>query len=196
MKKLFLIGAGGHCVSCIDVIEQTKQFTIEGLFDQVKSADDQFMGYKILGSDEEIVKYVSKDHYFLITVGQIKSPETRIKIFQKLQSLGANLVTVVSPRAYVARTAQLGAGTIVLHDALINANAIVGSNCIINSKSLVEHDAHISSHCHISTAAIVNGAARVEEGSFIGSNSVIRERGLVKSNSVISAGVFIRETYE
>ena len=33
MKEILLIGAGGHCLSCIDVIESEKKFKIVGLID-------------------------------------------------------------------------------------------------------------------------------------------------------------------
>ena len=36
MKNLILIGAGGHCVSCIDVIEKEKKFKIVGVLDKKK----------------------------------------------------------------------------------------------------------------------------------------------------------------
>ena len=35
-KKLILIGAGGHALSCIDVIEAEKKFKIIGLVDNSK----------------------------------------------------------------------------------------------------------------------------------------------------------------
>jgi len=37
MKNLILIGAGGHCRSCIDVIEAEKKYKIIGLIDKNKS---------------------------------------------------------------------------------------------------------------------------------------------------------------
>ena len=36
MKKIILVGAGGHCTSCIDVIEMEKKFKIAGLIDNKK----------------------------------------------------------------------------------------------------------------------------------------------------------------
>ena len=36
MKKIILIGAGGHCNSCIDVIELEKKYKIIGLVDNKK----------------------------------------------------------------------------------------------------------------------------------------------------------------
>ena len=35
-KKIILIGAGGHCNSCIDVIESENKFKIAGLIDNKK----------------------------------------------------------------------------------------------------------------------------------------------------------------
>lgn len=192
MKNLYLVGGGGHCVSCIDVIRATGEFKIKGIFDAPEKVAQCVLGVTILGSDQDISRYVSEENYFLITVGQIKTPDIRIRIFEKLKDLGAPIATVVSPRAYVSRDATLGPGTIVMHDALVNANVRVGANCIINTKALVEHDVQIQDHCHISTAAIVNGTCHVGLGSFVGSNATLKESLQVPSRAVLSAGVFHR----
>ena len=54
MKKIILIGAGGHCVSCIDVIENQRKFKIVGLIDNNKK--NFLFNYRILGSDKELKK--------------------------------------------------------------------------------------------------------------------------------------------
>jgi hypothetical protein len=36
MKKVFLIGGGGHCKSCIDVIENENKYKIKGIIDKKK----------------------------------------------------------------------------------------------------------------------------------------------------------------
>lgn len=192
MKKLFLIGGGGHCASCIDVIEESKMYQISGIFDMPDKVGQNLLGYPVLGSDDDLKKYVQPDHFFLITIGQIKTPDVRISKFQMLKNLGAQFATVISPRAYVSKHAVIGAGSIVMHDALVNSKAQIGENCIINTKALIEHDAVIADHCHVATAAVVNGACSVGEGSFIGSNSVLREAVNVPSRTVLSAGVFLK----
>ncbi|WP_374028795.1 NeuD/PglB/VioB family sugar acetyltransferase [Bdellovibrio bacteriovorus] len=196
MKDLYLIGAGGHCASCIDVIRATGVFNIRGIFDLAEKVGSTLNGVPIIGTDADLPKYINKKAFFLITVGQIKTPQLRKKIFQQLVDLGAQLATVISPRAYVSASASIGEGTIVLHDALVNANAIIGVNCIVNTKSLIEHDSVVGSHCHVSTAAVINGGCNVQEGSFIGSNAVLKEGLKVAANSVLSAGVFHKVSYE
>ena len=151
------------------------------------------MGQKILdcdfiGTDDDIAKFVSEGYTFLITVGQISTPSIRKKLFVLLSSHGAQLATVISPRAYVSKHAKIGKGTIIMHDALVNASASIGKNCIINSKALIEHDVIIEDFCHISTSAVINGGVTVKEATFFGSNAVSKEYIMTEKEDFIKAG--------
>jgi sugar O-acyltransferase (sialic acid O-acetyltransferase NeuD family) len=185
--KLILIGGGGHCKSCIDVIEQENKFLIAGIVDINTSISD-LLGYPLLGHDEDLASLKLSYDYALITTGQIKTPAIRTRLFSFAKSLGFKLPAIISPRAYVSKHANIGHGTIVMHDALINAGAIVGDNCIINTKSLIEHDAVIENNCHISTGAVINGGAIVKQGSFVGSNAVTKESVKTNEKDFIKAG--------
>lgn len=190
MKPIYLIGAGGHCRSCIDVIEATESYEIKGLFDIKENLGKKIGKYTIIDTDNNLGRYVDGNSEFLITLGQIKSPEIRQQIANKLYELRAKPATIISPLAYVAKTATVGPGSIVMHHSLINAYAQIGSHCILNTKSLVEHDAKIEDFCHISTGAIVNGGAHLRQGSFVGSLAVVKEGYAGQINAVLSAGVF------
>jgi sugar O-acyltransferase (sialic acid O-acetyltransferase NeuD family) len=185
--KLILIGGGGHCKSCIDVIEQENKFLIAGIVD-INTSISELLGYPLLGHDDDLVKLKLNYDYALITIGQIKTPAIRIRLLDYAKSLGFKLPIIISPRAYVSKHAKIGNGTIVMHDALINAGAVVFENCIINTKSLIEHDAVIENNCHISTGAIINGGAIVKQGSFVGSNAVTKESVKTNEKDFIKAG--------
>ena len=190
-EDLILIGGGGHCRSCIDVIEMDGRFTIRGIVDEKESLDPRLTDYPLLGRAEDLLTLSGSCRNFLVTIGQIKSPEPRIRLFKHLKQLGITLPIIVSPLAHVSRQASLEEGTIVMHHALVNAGASVGRNCIINTKALIEHDAVIEDHCHISTASVVNGAAKVQRCSFIGSNAVVREHIVIGEESIVEAGVTV-----
>lgn len=185
--KLILIGGGGHCAACIDVIEQESKFEIAGIVDK-DAASGMLLGYPILGGDDDLDAFRSSYDYALITIGQIKSPSARKRLFAYSKSLGFILPAIVSPRAYVSKHASIGEGTIIMHDALVNARASIGRNCIVNTKALIEHDAVVGDNCHISTGAIINGGAMVSQGSFVGSNAATKEAVETKENSFIKAG--------
>ncbi len=184
---MILIGGGGHCKSCIDVIEQEGRFNIQGILDLPEHLGQDILGYKVIGTDGDIPEWTKKTKYFLVTLGQIKSPEKRMELFQLVKDAGGEFPVIVSPLAYVAKSATLGEGTIVMHQALVNANANIGSNCIINSKALIEHDAVIGNHCHISTASVINGNVEIGEGSFVGSGAVSVQGAKIKPGSFIRA---------
>lgn len=189
--KLVLIGGGGHCAACIDVIELEDKYEIVGIVDN-DASDDVVCGYPVLGKDSVLSTLPSSIENALITVGQINSPANRQRLFELTSKLGFNHPTIISPRAYVSKHAHLGRGTIVMHDALINARATVGSNCIINTKALIEHDAIVEDNCHISTGAIINGGAVIKRGSFAGSNSTSVENAASKENAFIRASSLFR----
>lgn len=190
MKKLILIGGGGHCKSCIDVIESTKQFEIIGILDHKSKLNQSVLKYKIIGNDDDIDEYIDKGFYFVITLGQIKTHTIRKKIYDSLLSKKANIAniaTIISPLAYVSPYAKVERGCIIMHHSIVNANARVLENCIINTKAIIEHDSIIEAHCHISTGAIINGSAVVSEGTFFGSNSVCVQNTVTKKADFIKA---------
>ena len=172
-RTIILIGGGGHCRSCIDVIEQTDDFEIAGIVDSPDIHSENVFNYPVLGNDD-ILKMLRKtiDHC-LVTVGHIKSPGTRENLYKKLKSLDFSLPVIISPNSYVSKHAFIGEGSIVMHGATVNAGARIGKNCILNTHSLVEHDAIIGNHTHISTGAVVNGGASVGARCFIGSNATM-----------------------
>ena len=187
-KKLILLGGGGHCKSCIDVIEQEGNYMIVGILDKKELLGQTILDYNFIGTDDDIAKFVSEGCAFLITVGQIRTSSIRKKLFSLLSKNGAQLATVISPRAYVSKHANIGKGTIIMHDALINASVSIGKNCIINSKALIEHDVNIEDFCHISTSAVINGGVTVKEATFFGSNAVSKEYIMTEKDDFIKAG--------
>ncbi len=188
-EKILLLGSGGHCKATIDVIEQENKFIIAGIIDNEKNIGDKVFDYEIIGCDDDLM-YLHKEYkYALITVGQIRKPAIRIKLFKMLNEIGYIVPCIISPLAYVSKYASIDEGTIIMHHALINADAKVGKNCIINTKALIEHDAIIEDNCHISTGAIINGGVKVKANTFYGSNATSKEYievdGFIKAGSLV-----------
>jgi sugar O-acyltransferase (sialic acid O-acetyltransferase NeuD family) len=188
MKDIVLIGGGGHCEAVIDVIEQENKFKIIGIIDKPELLGKNIQGYEIIGNDSEL-KEVAKfcDNAF-ITIGHIKSSMARVELFKTAVELGFNLPTIISPRAYISKHANIGIGTVIMHDVLINTKVSIGDNCIINTKSLIEHGSEVGNHCHISTNAVINGNVLIGNSCFIGSASVTKQCMEIKDNSFVKAG--------
>lgn len=185
MKSLVLIGGGGHCKSVIDVAESAG-YTILGILDRPEEVGKKVLGYDVIGTDDDMAKYVDQA-VFIVTVGQIKSPDLRIKLHKMIEQAGGKLATIVAPTAHVSKYAQLGEGSVVMHQAVVNADAKIGKGCIVNTFANIEHDVVVGDYCHISTGAMVNGGATITDGTFLGSQSVVNQCVKIEQGGVIAS---------
>ena len=191
-KNLILVGGGGHCKSVIDVAESAG-YNILGILDMPEDVGKQVLDYKVIGTDDDIPQYVDKAE-FIITVGFIKNPSIRIKIYNRIKEAGGKLATIVASTARVSHYATLGEGTVVMHQAFVNAGAQIGVNCIINTFCNIEHDAHVGDQCHISTGTMVNGDCKIGERVFVGSQSVLANGVTIGDDIIVGAASFVRKS--
>ena len=96
MKSIILLGNGGHCKSCIDVIENSDEFSVKGVISKNSHNQGTFMDYEILGNDDNITDFFNKDDYGLVAIGQIKSAKRRVLLFNILTKYNINLAIVLS----------------------------------------------------------------------------------------------------
>jgi sugar O-acyltransferase (sialic acid O-acetyltransferase NeuD family) len=192
-KKIILVGGGGHCKSCIEVIESMDCYQIEGILDVKEKLNQKVLSYSIIGTDENIAEFVKQDYFFLITAGQIKTSTIRKKLFQAIRQAGGKCETVIANTAKVSQHAKLGEGTIIMHNAFVNVDVQIGNNCIVNSNAVIEHDVTIGDHVHISTMAVLNGGVNIGCEAFIGSNVVINQGINIADGVVIGSGSVINK---
>lgn len=191
-KNLILVGGGGHCKSVIDVAESAG-YNILGILDMPEDVGKKVLDYKVIGTDDDIPQYVDKAE-FVITVGFIKNPTLRIKLYNKVKAAGGRLATITASTAHVSKYAELGEGTVIMHQAFVNAGAKIGDNCIINTFVNIEHDAEVGNQCHISTGTMVNGECKIGENCFIGSQSVCANCIEIASDIIVGAGSVVRKS--
>lgn len=192
MNPLILIGGGGHCKSVLDAAESEGR-QILGVLDMPEEVGKEVASTKVIGTDDDIPTYADKAE-FVITVGFIKNPNTRIKLYNKVKEAGGKLATIIASTAYVSKYATIGEGTVVMHNAFVNAGAKVGNNVILNTFTNIEHDAVIGDQCHISTGTMVNGDCKVGKNCFIGSQSVLANGITVGDDIIVGAGSLVRKS--
>jgi sugar O-acyltransferase (sialic acid O-acetyltransferase NeuD family) len=186
--SIVLIGAGGHARSCIDVIERAGRWRIAGLVGRPDEVGRDVLGYRVIGSDDDLPALAAQFRHALVAVGQLPSPALRIGLRQRALQAGFVLPAIASPQACVSAHARIGAGSIVMHQALLNAGVEVGEHCIVNSRAHLDHDVVVGADCHIATAVVLNGDVRVGRGSFIGSHTVVMEGIEVPPGSILPIG--------
>ena len=192
MKKIILVGGGGHCKSCVDVIENENKYKIIAIIDKKKNF---LLSYKVF-PESYLNKKLIKNNYAFVTLGHIRNYKARIRLFNRLKKLGFKIPSIISPLAYISKHATIGQGTIVMHGAIVNAGAVIGNNCIINTNSLIEHDVSIGDHTHISTEATINGGVVIGNKVFVGSRSIIKDNIRIGERSIVGACLYIKKNLQ
>lgn len=186
MKKIILIGAGGHAESCVDLLNEQSIFKLSQIIGKKEELKIKILGKFLVNFyDQDLSKLSKKYKYAIIGVGQIRNYKTRYKLFNKLKVLGFKIPTIISSNAIVSKYSLIDEGTVVMHGAIIGPNVKIGKNCIINSNALIEHGCVIGDNCHISTSVTLNSGVKVGSNTFIGSGTVAKQGINIKKNSFI-----------
>lgn len=189
VKKLLLIGGGGHCKSVLDSIIQLETYQEIGIIDMKDKVGERIMDTPIIGCDDDLPKlYEEGYHYAFVTIGSIGNPSLRIKLFKYLRDIGFETPSIIDPSATVSGYSNIDRGIYVGKQAIINTGAIINKGAIINSGSIVEHDCKIGDFVHIAPGTVLSGEVSIGDYSHIGSNSTIKQQVTIGSNSIIGMG--------
>lgn len=96
-------------------------------------------------------------------------------------------ITVISDSALVYDT-EIGEGTQILHNAVIQIGTKVGNHCIINTSASIDHDCILEDFSFVGPNATLCGGVKVGEGSFIGAGAVVLPYIKIGKNCTIGAG--------
>ena len=191
-KSILITGNGGHAVSCREVIESVEDLVFSGFV--TKDGTDN--GPEVIGTDRDLESIFQNTKLACVGMGQIKTNEHRVKSFNKLKQIGYTLPIIIASTAYVADSAKIHEGTIIMHRAFVNSQTIIGINSIINTGAIVEHGANVGNHCHVATKVTINGDAIIGDNSFIGSGATVLQGVNIGENCIVGAGVIVKKDLE
>ena len=181
MKKLILIGAGGHAKSVIDSINE-EEIELVGFIDENKTGEH--FGYPILGNKIDDVPHY-EDYYYLVSIGDV---HFRKMWYERVVSLNLKTLNIIDKTALISKSARIGTANYIGKLAVINSDSEIGDNNIVNTKALIEHECRIGNHTHMSTGSTLNGNVVVEDGVFFGSCAITAAMVHLGKYSIIGAG--------
>lgn len=151
MKSLLIIGAGGHGNVVAETAEACGYSSIEFIDDNNEKA---------IGKICDLSKFREKFEEAFVGIG---NNIFRDKMIDTLIELGYRVPVLIHPSAYVSKSAEIFAGTIIEPKAIVNAHSVVERGCIISVGSIVDHDVTIGRASHINSGAIVKAGATVDD---------------------------------
>lgn len=176
MKKLFIVGAGGHGKSVEYVAKLTNKW------DEILFLDNLSGNSKVVGNFEDRIKFINHD--FFVAVGDNRIRKILIK---QLKKEGFKLISIISPNSNITNS-KIGVGTIVMNHVFINVNTIIGDGVILNNSVLIEHDCKIDNFVHLSPNVSVAGTSKIGNESWIGIGSTVSNNISIGDKIIVGAG--------
>lgn len=196
-QKLLVFGASGHAKVIIDLIEKTGCYDIAGVFDDnLALRGSTVFGYVVMGGKDDLLMHTEflKNYSVVVAIG---SNAIRQKIGAWLIAQGATLSSaLIHPSAQIARGVLIGAGSVVMAGAVVNADSQIGRNVIVNSLAVIEHDCVIGNAVHIAPSATLCGGIKVGDNTLIGAGAVIPPNVTIGSDVIVGAGATVLQDIE
>lgn len=184
MKKLALLGAGGHSRVIADMALVSGWSSVS-CFDDAWPEKTRTGDWDVVGNVSMLIESASNFDGVVVAIGDC---DIRCKMQEQLVKVNAPLVTIIHPSASVSSRATLGIGAVVMANAVINAFATLGDGCVVNSGAIVEHDCSIGDFVHIAPGAILTGTVTVGKCTWIGAGSTVRQGETIGKNVMVGAG--------
>lgn len=186
MRKLVIIGAGGHGAVIADIAVRCGYKEIAFLDDNESIAECH--GYPVLGKSAD-ADTIEAD--MIVAVGNAR---VRREIQQSIEN--DKVITLIHPDAVIAENVKIGKGTVVMAGTVINPGAVVGKGCIINTCASVDHDCNVGDFVHISVGSHLCGTVTVGDDTWIGAGAIVSNNVTICDGCMIGAGAVVIKTIE
>lgn len=181
---LFVFGCGAQGRVICDILKA--QYPLANLYfvDENPSFQGQFInGTEVISADTMFT--LEPQPLVHIALG---NPNTRERLWVKLEQSGAHFISAIHPSAVVLPTAAIGPGNMVGAGAIVNTNVATGRGCIINTGAIIEHDTILNDFSCVSPAATIGGRVHIGMKAFIASAVVVLARVRIGDRAVVGMG--------
>lgn len=179
MKKIVIIGAGGHGKVVADIARLNGYLDISFLDDD--DSKTECCGFPVVGNTSEFVNF---DCDMFVALGDA---EKRREFIGRL----SKTVTLIHPSAVVAESVTIGRGCVIMAGAVINPDTHMGDGCIINTCSSVDHDSRIDDYVHIAVGSHLGGTVHIGDNTWIGAGATVINNIDICSDCIIGAGAVV-----
>lgn len=183
-EKVIVIGASGHGKVVADIVQRSGD-TLLGFLDDNEALSSEIAGIPVLGKVADYARYPEAS--FVVGIG---NSGVREKVARQLD--GVRWYTAIHPSAIIsALDTEIGAGSVVMANAVVNPSAHIGVHCIINTAAVVEHDNQIGDFSHISVGARLGGTVSVGAHAWVGIGAAVSNNISICGHCIIGAGAAV-----
>jgi UDP-perosamine 4-acetyltransferase len=190
LDGIVLVGAGPHAKVVVEAVQAVGRWDLVGLTDP-QPESPSVLGVPVLGNDDVLATLRTKGvRAAVISVGD---NARRARLAVKLRDLGFVLPPIVHPQAFVAPTARVEAGAVIMARAVVGTQALIQELAIVNTGAIIDHDCVIGKAAHIAPGCALAGSVRVGLRTLIGVGAAVRPGIVIGQDAVVAAGSAVVE---
>lgn len=168
--KLWILGAGGHAKEVIETLRSSGGLEPSGVLDDDSAKwGGEVLGVPICGPID--LEYV-RTHPIKEAVIAIGSNKLRAQVSDRFDGL-LKWVTIVHPSAVLAKSVQIGEGTVIFAGVVVQPDVRIGRQTILNTGCTISHDGVIGDFAHIAPGGRLAGNVLIGDGAFLGIGSSV-----------------------
>ena len=154
---LIIIGAGVYSTVAKEIAEDMACFSEIVFVDDRRSETPD--GSKVVCTVNDL-KALSKNYRnVVVAIGNAKS---KLAILERIkQETDLNIVSLISPKAHVSKSAKVMPGCVIEPMAVVNPLCSLGEGCIISAGAVVNHMCVCGDGVHVDCNATVSGCSHV-----------------------------------
>lgn len=188
MKKIILIGGGGHAEVVAETIRAGGVFVLSGVIDRDLPRNLPCCEVVVVGDDDDLPRLREVCPHAFVSVGSLGSSLVRERLAARLHELGFVMPALVHPSAVVAHSVQIGEGVLIAAGAVVQPGAVIGRHAIINTRASIDHDCRIGAFAHVAPGVVMSGGVIVEDGAHIGTGSSVIGGVTIGARAVVGVG--------
>lgn len=188
MKDLIIVGAGGLgrevLQMCMEINNISQRWNIKGFIDDnLKALEDKKCEYKVLGT---ISGWIPRSNEIFVMA--IANPKIKKIIVETLKVKGALFDTIISPRAFIATTAQIGKGSIISPFCFVSDNVVLGQCVFFNAYTSIGHDTVMGDFSSTMGHVDITGCCIVGQETYWGSGARALPSSKIGDCAFVGAG--------
>jgi len=161
-------------------------------FDDEKSGDSINGFPRLCGTKEAWKLYENQpDVKFIFQMNHQEKMVERAQLIEEYGIPPSRWFTFIHPTAYVARSVEIGYGTVVFAGCAIHSNARIGNHCTFSALTTIGHDTVVGNHVFTATHVCIGSSVQMGENLFIGQNVTITAGVKIGANNLLGLGTTI-----
>lgn len=195
-KKLVIVGVGETAELAADY------FTYDSNYEVVAFAAEQaylnkhpdlkfVLDLPVVAVEELPERYPISEYEAFVAMSYVKLNHDRARFYNLVKSMGYNMASYISSRAFIGRNVSIGDNCFILENNVLQRNVQIGNDVTLWSGNHIGHRSIIKNHVFLSSHVAVSGFCTIGDYCFLGINSCLGDCLTIADNCWIGGGVTI-----